>query len=83
MKSSCFHHPAHEGNKCAYSPTGSCDWREVFSGERSPRDKLPARRDIDERVLWAGGAMLLPLLWRLSLERPLPLCGGVIALEML
>lgn len=76
MKSSSFHHPAHDGNKCAYSRTAFCDWREVFaSGEKSPREKLPVTwRDIDERVLRDGGAMLLPLLWRFSLERPPPLC---------
>lgn len=47
----------------------------LVSGERSPCEKLPATwRDIDERVLQDRGAGLLPLLWRLWLERPPPLC---------
>lgn len=40
-KSNSFHHPAHKGNKWAYSPTASCDWRDVFvSGERSSHESF-------------------------------------------
>lgn len=52
-KSNSFRRPAHKGNKWAYSPTASSDWRDVFvSGERSSHESFQLPEETLMKEFW-------------------------------